>query len=796
MSWERISKFSFNSTTMGLICTMLMIGVFYFQPPIIVFILERLELVASDIRFQFRGPIKPGKDVVIAAIDEKSIDQLGRWPWPYTVQAKLVNRLRSYGARVITYDVVFSSSDTSGGSENLKKIKAKMDAEGLGRGSTTSSFLDQAIKEANHDAIFARALKRSRRTILGYFFQFNKENIRHLSENQMKQYLSNIRNSKYSAVKKSPGTRLKDIHLPRALAVESNLDILSKSARGGAYFSMVPDIDGAIRRYPLIVQYRDMVEIPGEQDYLFAPLAIRTLERFLKGTTIFWIDPVGVVKVGISGRKKIIIPTNPMGEMYINYLGPGKTFPEYSIVDIINGRKDLAPRSAFRRKMVLIGPTAIALADLRVTPFDKAIPGVNIHATVIDNMLSNQFLEKPWWSDIWFAFHPVDFNIPLLGKTELPIPIIGYIVGSILLFGLLGILILPRVGALSGGIGAFAVLFGSIALNQHFFSNYGWWLSVSYPVFTIILVYAGMTIYHYVIEQRDKRFIQGAFSTYLSPKVVEQLVDNPDFLKLGGERKEITAFFSDVAGFTTVSESLSPEELVHLLNEYLSEMTEIILRYDGTVDKYEGDAIIAFFGAPNPMPDHAARCSLVALDMQKRMLELREDWKARNMKELFMRIGVNTGPAVVGNMGSNLRMDYTMIGDTVNTAARLEGANKEYGSAIMTGQTTYENAKDTIESRELDLINVVGKTEPVPIYELLAKKGELDPEKLKVLDFYKQGLEMYRGQQFNEAVSVFQQGLEQFEDDGPTKTMIKRCEYYLHSPPEKDWNGAFVMTSK
>jgi len=796
LNWKRLFSISFTSPAVGIFCTGVMLGIFHFQPPIVVFILERLELVASDIRFQFRGPKKPGKDLVIAAIDEKSIDQLGRWPWPYTVQAELINRLRSYGARVITYDVVFSSSDTSGGIRNLNRIKTKMEAEGIGRGSATSSFLNQAIKEADHDAIFARSLKRSRRTILGYFFQFSKKNIGHLNESQMKQFLANIRSSKYSAIKKSPGVRLKDIDLPRALAVESNIDILSKSARGGAYFSMVPDIDGAIRRYPLIVQYRDLVEIPGEQDYLFAPIAVRTVERFLKGTTIFWIDPVGVAKVGISGRKKILIPTNARGEMYINYLGPGGTFPEYSIVDIINGRKDLAPRSAFRRKMVLIGPTAIALADLRVTPFDKAIPGVNIHATVIDNMMSNQFLERPWWSDTWFTLIPMDFKIPLLGKIEIAIPFIGYTAGSILFLGLLGTLLLPRVGALGGGVGAIAFLFGSVTLNQYLFVNYGWWLSVSYPIFTIILVYAGMTIFHYVIEQRDKRFIQSAFSTYLSPKVVEQLVENPDFLKLGGERKEITAFFSDVAGFTSVSESLTPEELVHLLNEYLSDMTDIILRYDGTVDKYEGDAIIAFFGAPHPMPDHAARCSLVALDMQEKMVELRAGWRARNMKELFMRIGLNTGPAVVGNMGSNIRMDYTMMGDTVNTAARFEGANKEYGSAIMIGQVTYESAKDVIEARELDLINVVGKAEPVPIYELVAKKSELSPEKSKCLEFYQQGLEMYRNREFADAMGIFAQGLGQIKDDGPSKNMIKRCEYYILDPPGKTWNGAFIMTSK
>ena len=411
-------------------------------------------------------------------------------------------------------------------------------------------------------------------------------------------------------------------------------------------------------------------------------------------------------------------------------------------------------------------------------------------------MLQNDFLEKPWWSDIFGGFLSLEVKMPLLGQVEIPIPFMGYTAGSILLLGLLGTVFLPLMGALGGGIGAIAILMISASMNYWFFAHYGWWLNASYPVLTVLLVYAGMTVFHYVIEQRDKRFIQSAFSTYLSPKVVEQLVENPEFLKLGGERKEITAFFSDCKGFTSVSESLSPEELVQLLNEYLSEMTDIILEYDGTVDKYEGDAIIAFFGAPNPMPDHAARCCLVALDMQKKLIDLRAGWRERDMNELFVRMGLNTGPAVVGNMGSKIRMDYTMMGDTVNSAARFEGANKEYGSSIMIGKLTYENSKDAVECRELDLINVVGKAEPVPIYELLAKKGEMTPEKVKIVEFYHHGLEVYRGRKFDEALGVFAEGLVLDKEDGPLHTMIKRCEYYMLDPPKKDWNGAFVMTSK
>ncbi|OGL60529.1 MAG: hypothetical protein A3J27_06425 [Candidatus Tectomicrobia bacterium RIFCSPLOWO2_12_FULL_69_37] len=756
-----------NSTTVGLLLTAVMSLVFMTEPAII----QRMDLLISDLRFLARGRKKAAPDIVIATIDEKSIDQLGRWPWPYTVQAKLVDRLSSYGARVIAYDVVFSSSDTSGGGESLRALKAKLAAGSTPPAPETVAAIDKAIADSDHDRIFAEALKRSRRTVLGYFFHFSADSIKHLTEAEMQSYLNNIRGSKYGGIKKAPGASLKNIWLPKAWAVESNLPALSAAARGNGFFSLQPDVDGAVRRFPLIVKYRDLVEIPGEQDFLFGSLSVLTLERYLRGRAVFWIDTFGVEKVAFQGRKRFFVPTNSQGEMFVNYIGSVDAFPTYSIVDIVEGRKELAPPEAFRDKIILIGPTAIALADLRVTPFDKAIPGVAIHATVLDNMLRNDFLSEPWWTHMFTG-------------------------SSVLLLGLLGTLLLPMTGAVGGGIAATIVLAGVVGLNQFLFSSYGWWLSAAYPALTVIVLYGGMTLYHYVVEEQQKRFIQSAFGTYLSPKVVAEIVSNPGILRLGGERKEITAFFSDVAGFTSVSESMSPEDLVSLLNEYLSEMTDILLRYDGTVDKYEGDAIVAFLGAPHPMPDHAVRACLVGLEMQETMIRLRAAWRERGSKELYMRIGLNTGPAVVGNMGSRTRMDYTMMGDTVNTASRLEGANKEYGSAIMIGAVTYEQSKHAIEARELDLINVVGKKEPVPIYELLGKKGELPPQKMKAVELYHRGLVSYRNRRFDEAMGLFGEGLVAEKSDNPCKSLVKRCERYMVDPPPKNWNGAFIMTSK
>jgi adenylate cyclase len=265
---------------------------------------------------------------------------------------------------------------------------------------------------------------------------------------------------------------------------------------------------------------------------------------------------------------------------------------------------------------------------------------------------------------------------------------------------------------------------------------------------------------------------------------------------LGGEDRIITAFFSDVQEFTAISEALTPEEVVELLNEFLTEMTDIILGYEGTIDKFEGDAIIAFFGAPNILEDHAARACKACIDMQGRLAELRTKWQAEKRPALKMRIGLNTGSAVVGNMGSRNKMDYTMMGDTVNTAARLEGVNKIYGTYTMISDATYIPARNGIFVRELDSVNVVGKEEPVGVYELLGYPNEIDDVLRSVVELYTQGLDAYRNQHWDEAIRSFSAALSANPHDGPSQTMLSRCKAFKVTPPGKDWHGAFVMTTK
>jgi adenylate cyclase len=767
-----------GSMTVGVLLTITVAVLFVVNPSW----LQRLDLLMSDLRFRVRGPKQPGPEVVIAAIDEKSIDKLGRWPWPYTVQAQLVDRLTAYGAKVIGYDVVFSSSDTSAGIDNLRAIKGRLLTNGQPIDPKTMAFLDQAIANADHDRIFAEALRRSGRTVLGYFFHFSSREVAHLSEKVLAGFLESIRNGMYNAVHTQGQVSLRRLPLPTAWAVESNIPMLAQAAVSCGFFSNASDADGAFRRYAMIVKYRHDVEMSGAQDVLFAPLSLQVLERYVGGETAVRITPVGVGSVGIHARHRhYTIPTDDLGYVLINHLGPGGTFPRYSVVDILEG-DSAAPASAFKGKIVLVGATAVAVEDLRVTPFDPVLPGVELHAAVLDNVLQQDFLIRPWW-----------------GKL--------YTLGSILVLGTLLTFLLYRLGALGSSLVFVVLLVGSAVLNYTLFTTAGLWLNIVFPPLATVVVAGGITVYRYAVEEKNSRFVRKTFETYLSPALIEQMIDSKAEPKLGGDSGLRTAYFTDIASFSSFAEILTPTELVELLNEYLTAMTDILLKEGGTLDKYEGDAILAFFGAPLPMPDHATRALRTALAMQGQLASLRQKWAAENkwpdlVQDMRMRIGINSGEFVTGNMGSHMRMDYTMMGDAVNTAARLESAAKLYGVYILCTWETLELAgPDAFEWRTLDRVKVVGRTEPLDAVEVLAFKDDLAPEHLQMCQIYQQGLELYRQQQWDEAKAKFAES-EKLEDmfphrlTNPSRVYIERCGLFKARPPGADWDGVWILTSK
>ncbi len=711
-----------------------------------------LELKSYDLKVRSRGVRKITGRVVIVAIDEKSLKEVGRWPWPRTKLAKVISRLTDAGASVVGIDILFPEKDAYVPFTEVKQALHKQDVSGM-RSEELISWLE---KVSDSDGHFAEAILKSERTVLGFsVFPTEAAANDQFVEKMSQMHLDLLDFSQFSVVQRfdSPDN---PVPLRPVYAVGMSLPSLMDAANSAGFVSFIPESDGVVRWVPTVMQ---------SGDYLFPPLSLQVLHEAKRLPTGVVIAPFGVDGVRLG---EDIIPTSESGDFLVNYYGPAYTFSHLSAADVLSGK---IGKAELENKIVLLGASAAGTYDLHVSPYGPLYPGVEVHANVVESVLQQDFLIRPEWLRV--------LNVAMILGSGLFLGIIAHF------FKAYGMALF-----LAGGILSYLVA------DYYLFTAQGLWIDTVYPVFTQIFVYSGITLYKYAFEEGEKRFIKSAFGQFLSPVVVNRLVDNPSLLKLGGESKELTAFFSDVAGFSTISEKLTPHELVELLNDYLTEMTDIILKYEGTVDKFEGDAIIAFFGAPVPYEDHARRACLAAIEMQLRLEEMRAVWKAEGKHELFMRIGMNTGEMVIGNMGSKTRMDYTMMGDSVNLAARLEGVNKQYKTETMISQFTYEMVREDIETRELDRIRVVGKSEPIKIYEVLGRKGEVDQQTRDILPLFHQGLQHYSNREWKKALACFEKVLKVHDKDGPSLTYSQRCIDYQLNPPQDDWDGVYEMQSK
>ena len=747
---ERLKKmFSVSPLKITVVVTLLALTLFLLDVPFLRF----MELKALDLRILSRGKIPSGGETVIAVIDEKSLAELGRWPWPRTTIAKLVDILKIHGAKAIGFDIVFAEPDENSSLKTLYELT--QDARKIGiTDKRLRALLGEKKALADNDAILARAIKKAQNVTLGYFFHISKKEVAHLTEQDIEATIENISGSKYSMIKAAKNVN--ETAIVHAYAAAPNLKQLSEAAENSGYFNAFPDSDGAIRWSPLVIKFRDTY---------YSSLAMSLLIQYLD-----W--PMCVLNLGefgVEGIKieKMEVPTDDTGRVLVNYLGPAKTFPHYSVSDIMNGR--LSP-DTFRGKIVIVGATATGIYDLRVTPFSTVYPGVEIHATVIDNILHQNFLKQSWW----IKFLDV-----------LSIIIVGLIMG----------LLIPRLKAISGIMISLLFIGAFITANITLFSRYNMWLNLIYPVLTMLAVYLVITVYRYITEEREKKKIRNAFQYYLTPSVIAEMLKDPSKLKLGGDKKQLTVLFSDIRGFTTISEQLSPEGLVHLLNEYLTAMTDLIFKYDGLLDKYMGDAIMAVYGAPLDQPDHALRACRTALEMLHTLKKLQAKWSAEEKPYVNIGVGVNTGDMVVGNMGSQMRFDYTVMGDSVNLSSRLEGINKEYGTNIVISEFTYAIVKDELYCRELDAVRVKGKKLPVKIYELLCERK--DAEQCRpFVELFETGIAKYKQALWDEAIAAFQKVFEAKPDDPPAKLYITRCQELKENPPPQPWDGVFTMTRK
>jgi adenylate cyclase len=538
---------------------------------------------------------------------------------------------------------------------------------------------------------------------------------------------------------------------------------LAKAARGLGHINLTPDQDGTTRRLPPLIQTAQVVH----------PQLATAAAGYL----------LGAERAVVNGRTlrlgPMTVPLTRQGDLVLDWHGAleQKTYPAYSIGAILRsytdrqaGRKPLLDPALFKDKIVFVAATAAGTYDLRVTPLSPFTPGVLIHMTALDNLLRGQAMQPaPYW---------------LFAASALALCL-----GTAWAFVLVQrqTLIFLSIAVLA------AAYYGLVA---HAFKGHGVWMELVFPESALALTYAVSATVEYLTEGRQRRVLRAVFDKYMAAEVVDEIMRNPAGIKLGGEKKELTIFFSDVAGFTTISEKLDPEDLVVLLNQYLTAMTDIILRHRGNVNKYLGDGIMAIFGAPRGEPNHASLACYAALENQSALARLREEWKAQGHPEVIARIGINSGPLVVGNVGSQVRMEYTVMGDSVNLASRLEGANKFYDTLILLGPRTYELAKPDIETREVDRLRVKGKLEPVVVHELLARKGELPAEKRRVVDLYLEGLASYKRRDFAAAKDRFQAALALDPSDGPSRVYRHRAEEYLQTPPPPDWDGVYVLKSK
>src|SRR6202165_2309184 len=723
-----------------LVCLALLIGIAAlriadFAP------VEELRVRTFD-TFQLIDPrVKMAWPVTIVDIDEKSLAKLGQWPWPRTRIADLVTNLTRLGAVVIALDIIFaepyrlnpdSAADTF---RNLdEETKAKLRAL------------------PSNDQIFAAAMRHSR-VVMG--------------ESGLPEVLSEFD-------KTLPVTGLAMLgedpqrfmfSFPGLLR---NTQVLETAAGGRGLLTINPERDGIVRRVPMIMQ---------AQGATMPSLSFEML-RLATGTDTIFIksDRAGIKSIGVKGFE---IPTDRNGQLWIHFARYDPSI-YVSAVDVLNG--SVAPEK-IARKLVLIGTSAVGLNDIKTTPVSRSMPGVEIHAQVLEAALTKMLLSQPPYGPV------LEFSAALL-------------------LGLLVIAFAPLFGPVT--LVAVGALFASLLIGTswYFYTKHRLLIDFTYPLMSTTAIYLTLIFASFVREQAQRRQIRSAFSQYLSPALVEQLAQAPEKLVLGGEERELTIMFSDVRGFTTISESFKhdPQGLTKLMNRFLTPLTNAILARKGTIDKYMGDAIMAFWNAPLDDKEHQLNACEAALDMLDRIVRLNQvrEEEAKEGGHAYIPInagvGLNTGTRVVGNMGSDLRFDYSVLGDSVNLASRLEGQSKEYGFPIIVGSRTALAVKDKFAILELDFIMVKGKKEPEVIYAIAGREDTAHSGRFQRLrNLTIEMLACYRSRDWEGAMAAIERGRR--SDDAHALALLydlydERIRGYRENPPPEDWNGAFALLTK
>jgi adenylate cyclase len=704
-------------------------------------VIEEIRVRTFD-TFQLIEPrVKTARPVAIVDIDEPSLAKFGQWPWPRTRIADMVANLTRLGAVVIAFDVLFSEPD-----------RLNPDAA-----ADTFRNLDEATRDKlralpSNDQVLADTMRRSR-VVLG--------------ESGLPYVISDLDKTLpvtgLAMLGENPQRFMFDF--PGLLR---NTPVLEKAAGGRGLLTISPERDGIIRRVPMIMQ---------AQGATMPSLSFEVL-RLVTGTDTIFIksDKAGIKSIAVKGFE---VPTDRNGQLWIHF-APNDSSLYVSAVDLLEGR--VAPEK-IARKLVLIGTSAAGLNDIKTTPVSPAMPGVEIHAQVLEAALTKKLLSQP----------------PYAALLEF---------GAALMLGILVIAFAPGFGPITlvGVGGLFATLL--VGTSWYFYTQHRELVDFTYPLLSTTSIYLTLIFSSFVREQAQRRQIRSAFGQYLSPALIEQLAQSPEKLVLGGEEREMTIMFSDVRGFTTISESYKhdPQGLTTLMNRFLTPLTNAILARKGTIDKYMGDAIMAFWNAPLDDKEHQLNACEAALDMLTRIDELNEVRQIEAQEgghpyiPINVGVGLNTGSCVVGNMGSDLRFDYSVLGDSVNLASRLEGQSKEYGFPIIVGSRTALAVKDRFAILELDFIMVKGKKEPEVIYAIAGREDTAHSGRFQRLrNLTIEMLACYRTRDWDGALAAIERG--RLTDEANALEYLYnlyevRIRNYQKNPPPPDWNGAFALLTK
>jgi len=685
------------------------------------------------------------RPVVIVDIDEDSLAKYGQWPWPRTLLARLVDRIAEYQAAAVAFDIVFAEPDRNSPASyaaSMPELPATV-RETLETLPSNDARFALALRRTN--AVLALALLRGARE--GETFDVPSPPI---------------------AVRGPPGTQVLS-HLVGARSGLKNVDILHKSAKGAGVITHNPEFDGVVRRIPAIFRIDDMVHTALAIELIRVATGNRTL--------VVRAGPDGIENIVFAGvgGPSITVPTDRRGRLWVHF-SPHDPKRYVSARHLLDGT---LPRDRLAGRLVLVGTSAVGLLDIRATPLTGGMPGVEVHAQLIENILFQDHISRPFYADAVEFFAAVFLSLIL-------------------------ILILPRFGAgrtlVSGLAGAGVIVGGAWMM----FAQHGLLLDVTFPLACSFVVFAALGFFNYMREERQKQWVRGAFTRYLAPAIVDQLAKQPERLNLGGEMRPMTLLFSDVRGFTTISERFDAAGLTAFMNRYLTPMTEAILARGGTVDKYIGDAIMAFWNAPISDAAHARNACLAALDMLDRLAalnaELAAEAQAAAIEPLRISIGVgiNTAVCCVGNMGSQQRFDYSVLGDGVNLASRIESQTKAYGVPILLGEDTVAAAPD-LAVVEVDLIRVKGKTTPARIYTLLGDAQHAGTEDFKRLAAAQaEFLAAYRRCDWIAAVGAARKVRQAAAGrlDALLEIFLRRIEAFRAAPPPEGWDGVYTAETK